>query len=73
MDNQKSIFMSAKEAAEYLGVTKSHMARMREWKIGPKWYNIGLKLIKYKQSDVDEWIEEQALRPSSDHDDIDRN
>ena len=51
------------EAAEYLGVQPVTVTLWRHRKIGPKYYKIG-RLIRYKQEDLDQWVEANGTTPT---------
>jgi excisionase family DNA binding protein len=54
-----SPFMSLSEAAAYLGIAAQTVYAWRSKGVGP----VGVKLrgrVKYRQSDLDAWIAEQA-------------
>ncbi len=60
---QKNV-LSEKEAAKYLGVSS---ASLRLWRGsergGPRFFRAGRKLIRYRRSDLDRWVESRLNRP----------
>lgn len=57
--------LSTKEAAAYLGLAENtlriwrHFARHGIRQTGPVSFRVGMKLVKYRKSDLDAWLEEQ--------------
>lgn len=47
--------------ADYIGVTAGGVYNMRHKGQGPKFFRIGGR-IRYRRSDVDEWLETQVER-----------
>lgn len=56
--------MPTDEAASYLGVHVQTLKRWRGSDYGPKYLRIG-KLIRYKEVDLDAWVEELSARPEA--------
>jgi len=52
--------LTEKEVAEILGVRVGTMQQWRFHKRGPKYYTIGSRTIRYKESDIYEYIERSA-------------
>lgn len=46
-----------KSAAEYLGVTTATLRRWRKEGVGPKWFNLGNRLIRYRTDDLKTFLE----------------
>lgn len=51
-------FMCVKKAAQYTGLSKSTLDKLRHFGGGPRYFKLG-RAVRYDQSDIDEWI---ALR-----------
>jgi excisionase family DNA binding protein len=51
-----SPWLNTEQAADYLGTTRSTLADYRTKKNGPPYYKVG-GIIRYKQADLDAWIE----------------
>ena len=52
--------------AEVAGILKMTIHTLRNWRVrshGPPFIRISGRSIRYRRSDVEEWIEEQASRP----------
>lgn len=56
---------SRPEAAEYLGVSVSTMARWAHLKVGPAYKRAGRK-TRYLKSDLDAFLERDAFKPNGD-------
>lgn len=56
---------SRPEAAKYLGVSVSTMARWAHLKVGPAYKRAGRK-TRYLKSDLDDFLESNAFDPESD-------
>lgn len=65
-DQYKDNYISIEEAADYLGVKTS---TIRSWikNKGMPHYRVGGKLLKFKRSEIDEWIkcEDNATQENS--------
>jgi excisionase family DNA binding protein len=59
-------YMTPKEAARYLKSSASTLAKRRLSGNGPIFFRIG-RAIRYRQSDVDAWLEQSASRNSTPH------
>lgn len=55
--------MTRKEAAEFLGFAPQTLARFAWQGKGPKVTKVG-RAVRYKQSDLDEWVKEAGSRPA---------
>lgn len=65
MKNMKE-FMTTKEAAEYTGISKSQLAKLRHAGRGCAYVRIGESptkaIIRYRKSDLDEWLLNNMIR-----------
>jgi predicted DNA-binding transcriptional regulator AlpA len=50
-----------KQAAEYLGLSKSMLDKLRHFGGGPQYYKLGRAVI-YSTTDLDAWRDERACR-----------
>jgi excisionase family DNA binding protein len=50
-------WMTTAEAAEYLDVKPGTLEKWRFLKKGPRYYKIGSKQVRYRQSDLDAFLE----------------
>jgi predicted DNA-binding transcriptional regulator AlpA len=55
--------LNQKQAAHVLGVSARTLERHRVAGTGPRWARLG-KLVRYRQSDLDAWVE-RSLRTST--------
>lgn len=58
-NDMENIYMSADEAAQYIGLSASYLAKLRMGtgpKAGPKFVRIGPRAIRYRRADLDEWM-----------------
>jgi predicted DNA-binding transcriptional regulator AlpA len=46
-----------RKTAKYLAVSDAALRLWRAEKRGPPWYRAGKKLVRYRKSDLDRWIE----------------
>ena len=51
--------MAPPPTSEYLGVPEATLAQWRYQGKGPRFFKVG-KHVRYRKSDVDAWLEEQA-------------
>ena len=60
------ISYNEREAARYLGVSGAVLRLWRsEGKAGPRHFKAGEKLIRYRRSDLDAWIEARLSAPAA--------
>lgn len=57
-----SILLTPTEAANYLGVSPSLLERWRSKKKGPLFYRLSRKIVRYKKSDLDQYLETTATK-----------
>lgn len=62
-DTQQDKFLDTSAAAHYLGYSNSCLEWWRTQKRGPRYFKIGGGRIRYKQSDLDAYIESGAVEP----------
>jgi predicted DNA-binding transcriptional regulator AlpA len=51
---------SPREAAQYLGVSVSTLKLWRAQKVGPKWTKRGARLIGYRPSDLEQFLNDNS-------------
>jgi len=59
----ETVYVTAAEAANYTGLSESYLAKLRMGtgpQIGPKFLRIGLRAIRYKKQDLDDWMESKS-------------
>lgn len=57
--NMDTPYLSAEEAADYIGLSASYLAKLRMGtgqQIGPKFLRIGQRAIRYRRTDLDDWM-----------------
>lgn len=59
-------YLSPKEAAEYTGISKSQLAKLRYEGSGSRYIRIGESatkaIIRYRIDDLDEWLAQNMIR-----------
>jgi excisionase family DNA binding protein len=63
MGEQKNSYKET-EAAQYAGVSPATLRLWRAQAKGPRFYRAGERLIRYRKSDLDEWIESRLCAPT---------
>ena len=58
----RPVVLSAREAAQYLGVSLSTLKHWRARKIGPKWTHRGARLVAYRPADLENFLDENSAR-----------
>jgi excisionase family DNA binding protein len=59
-------YMNTIEAARYLGVSKQFLEIARHRGGGPKFLKISSRMVRYKKSDLDEWMCSHRRESTSD-------
>lgn len=59
--------MRAPEAASYLRIAPSTLAKMRCYGGGPRFAKAGPRLVIYDRADLDAWLETHICRSTSDY------
>lgn len=57
---ERPVVLSPREAAQYLGVSVSTLKLWRTQKIGPKWIKRGARLIGYRPSDLEKFLDDNS-------------
>lgn len=57
--NEEQRYLTTAEAAEYLGLAKRTLDGYRLRGGGPKFYKRGRNIIRYRASDLDDWLREE--------------
>ncbi len=57
-----SILLTTTEAASYLGVSPSLLEGWRSRQKGPSFYRLSRKIIRYRKSDLDQYLETTATK-----------
>ncbi|QDP18700.1 helix-turn-helix transcriptional regulator [Sphingomonas xanthus] len=56
--------MGTKQAANYLGLSKSTVEKLRHFGGGPRYLKLG-HLVRYRPADLDEWMTERLIGSTS--------
>jgi excisionase family DNA binding protein len=51
--------LTPREAARYLGISDAALRLWRSEDKGPRYFKAGEKLVRYRRTDLDAWIEER--------------
>lgn len=54
-----------KEAADYVGLSKSTLDKLRCYGTGPVYFKLG-RAVVYRKSDLDDWVAEHGVKPAND-------
>lgn len=55
-----------KQAAELLGLPKGTLAQWRSQRRGPPYIKLEGRLVRYRRSDLEEWLEHQTIETEVD-------
>ncbi len=66
MVNRSSI-LRAPQAAEYIGLSVSTLAKMRLRGDGPPFLKIGPRIVAYDSNDIDDWLVTRRRSSTSDN------
>lgn len=53
--------MRSAEAADYLRVSRSTLAKWRTRDEGPPWHRCGPRIVRYEKAEVDAWLAREHL------------
>lgn len=65
-DEKGDLFLTPKEAAAYLRVSKSYLDKLRVYGGGPKFLRFGRKIL-YRKSDLDLWAAARCFGSTSEY------
>lgn len=57
-------YLTAEEAARYLGLSSSYLAKLRmggNAVLGPRFIRIGPRAVRYRLADLDRWMDQRAV------------
>jgi excisionase family DNA binding protein len=57
--------LTVHEAAGYLRLSVRTLERLRCSGLGPKFIRAGRRTVRYRQSDIDEWLKGRVVRSTS--------
>ncbi|WP_217432815.1 helix-turn-helix transcriptional regulator [Pseudarthrobacter oxydans] len=61
-DNEKTIWLTRKEAAEHMRLSPATLANWASQDSGPEYVRIGRGRVLYRRDDIDIWVEHQAKK-----------
>jgi excisionase family DNA binding protein len=62
IDHQNAF--TAKQAAKYVGISEGALRLWRSEGKGPRYFRAGEKLVRYRRTDLDAWIEARLSAPA---------
>jgi excisionase family DNA binding protein len=68
-EEKDEIFLTPKEAAAYLRVSKSYLDKLRVYGGGSKFLRLGKRKILYSKTDLDLWARERRYGSTSEYSD----
>jgi predicted DNA-binding transcriptional regulator AlpA len=57
------VYFTAGEAADYLGLSESYLAKLRMGtgpQVGPNYLKVGVRAVRYRRADLDAWMETKS-------------
>lgn len=57
--------MTPRQASKYVGITENTLRFWRSRGAGPRYFKAGEKLIRYRLTDLDRWIESRLSAPGT--------
>lgn len=55
--------LTPKQAAKYMGISEAVLRLWRAESKGPRYFRAGEKLVRYRRTDLDLWIEARLSAP----------
>lgn len=59
-------YLTSKEAARFMGLSRSWLEKRRVFGDGPPYYKIGERRVLYRRAEVVAWLEQHRTRSTSD-------
>lgn len=56
--------LTPKQAAKYMGISEAVLRLWRAESKGPRYFRAGEKLVRYRRTDLDSWIEARLSAPA---------
>jgi excisionase family DNA binding protein len=66
-EEKDETFLTPKEAAAYLRVSKSYLDKLRVYGGGPKFLRFGKRKILYRKTDLDVWASDHRFGSTSEY------
>jgi predicted DNA-binding transcriptional regulator AlpA len=63
IESENANVLTPRQAGRYLGVSEAVLRLWRSRHEGPRDFEAGEKLIRYRRADLDVWIEERLSQP----------
>ena len=57
--------LTPKQAAKYVGISEGALRLWRAEGKGPRYFRAGEKLVRYRRTDLDSWIEGRLCTPAA--------
>lgn len=57
--------LTPKQAAKYVGISEGALRLWRAEGRGPRYFKAGEKLVRYRKTDLDAWIEARLSAPAA--------
>lgn len=64
---KQNAMLTTKEVAEIVGLSEYTISKYRMMGIGPKFFQLGNKIIRYKRNDVYEWLNALTKHKAAKH------
>ncbi|MDQ1053135.1 excisionase family DNA binding protein [Arthrobacter sp. SORGH_AS 212] len=61
-DTDKTIWLTRREAAEYMRLSPATLANWASQDVGPEYTRIGRGRVLYRRDDVDNWVAHQTKK-----------
>jgi predicted DNA-binding transcriptional regulator AlpA len=59
---ERAVVLSAREAAQYLGVSVGTLKNWRAKNIGPRWVMRGARLVAYRPAELEKFLDDNSAR-----------
>lgn len=64
MASEQQNTLTPRQAARYIGISEAALRLWRSEGKGPRHFKAGEKLVRYRRSDLDAWIEARLSQPT---------
>ena len=61
----KNGYLTTKQAAEYLGVSRSWLEKLRVFGDGPPFYKVSARRVLYQKSELEAWVARYRMNDTS--------
>jgi excisionase family DNA binding protein len=66
VSGENKLLLTPKQAAELLGLPEGTLAQWRSQRRGPPYVKMEFRLVRYRRSDLEEWIEKRMVQTEAD-------